>query len=202
MAMLINITKPALVRVASIFTAPQGSARYYLTGVHFCNAEQGGIYIVSTDGFRASIGYDPEGVIEESCIIRFPRAFLKYLKPDTQLSIDGRTVTVTDKHGNKDEALVTMIDGTFPDWQRVVPDFDSVVSYAAFDPAYLADYKAARSALGLKHGSVHIVGQDKVSTHRVTINGVDNWFGLLMPMRGDMPSSLPAWFGEKQTKAA
>lgn len=178
--MRIYITNPALVRAAVLFTSPEKS-RYYLRGVHFCHAEQGGIYIVSTDGHRASIGYDRGGFFEDGddgAIVRFPRDFLKHLKPTDSggalyLVIDGNMAHTTNSLEGRspiNSGVVEWIDANYPDWRRMTPQFVSKTCFGAFNSKYLADFKTVRAALGLKTGAIHITGEDATSPHRVRID--------------------------------
>lgn len=210
--MRIYITNPALVRAASLFTSSEES-RYYLRGVHFSHAEQGGIYIVSTDGHRASIGYDPDGFFEDgddSAIVRFPPDFLKHLKPtgsgDTlYLVIDGDMAHTTESLANGcpiNSGVVKWIDATYPAWQGMIPDSAFQTCHGAFNPRYLADFRTVRAALGLKIGAIYISGENAISPHIVRIDGAENWFGVIMPMQCNMPSTLPSWYGKRQSKAA
>lgn len=203
--MKITITQPELVRVAAMFVSTE-ETRYYLNGVYFCKAKRGGVYIISTDGHRMSIGYDAKGKIDKPATIRFPVEFLKHLTPKREiimLHIDGllASIVAVDKKGKPDKKAVAVcstvvIDGTYPEWRRVVPTADDLTRcHGSFSTKYLADYKAVLTALGIGGvGPVNIVGATPDSPHRVHISGVDNWFGVLMPMRYDGKTDIPAWF--------
>ncbi len=198
--MKITITQPELVRVAVLFQSTE-KTRYYLNGVYFCKAKRGGVYIISTDGHRMSIGYDAKGKIDKPAIIRFPADFLKHLTPKSgaltlKIEKDGMAEIKTEHAGSVAACRATVIDGTYPEWRRVVPTDEPLDScHGSFNPKYLADYKAVLTALGIKESrAMKIVGTDDVSPHRVHIGGVDNWFGVLMPMRFVARTDIPVWY--------
>ena len=207
----IEITQPELVRVAAMFQSTD-ETRYYLNGVYFCKAEKyGGVYIVSTDGHRMSVGYDAKGKIDKPAIIRFPVDFLKRLTPKKEpivLKMGAgplATIAVNEGRSDKDSVAVcsiTVIDGIYPEWRRVVPTFSGLKGgHGAFNAKYLAEYRPVLSALGVGPSSpIKIIGEDSASPHRVHIGGVDNWFGVLMPMRFEGTANIPVWFAEKASK--
>jgi DNA polymerase III sliding clamp (beta) subunit (PCNA family) len=199
--MKITITKPELIRAASLFTGDD--SRYYLAGVHFCKAEQGGVYIVSTDGHRASIGYDADGSIDNDCIVKFPKDFLKYLTEKRQpvdFSLVGDTAEAFTV-GNDGDRLETLavckpqfIDGDFPDWRHIIPlEGALTTTSAAFNVDYLADFKTVRAALGLKTAMIRTIGTNSTNAHLVFLEGADNWFGVLMPVRTTITGDIPSW---------
>ncbi len=192
----ITITKPELVRVAALFQM-RDETRYALCGVHYERAPQGGILIVSTDGVRLSVGYDPEGSIEgdESATIDLPKPFLAQLKPDS-----GTLILTTDHArlaGDKPAlSESTWIDPPFPDWRRVIPEDFGNTCAGGFGAPYLAAYAQAGKFMGQRIPDVRIVGLDAVAPHLVRIAGIDSWFGILMPVEQAM-ATIPSWFNAK-----
>ena len=192
----ITITKPELVRVAALFQAPESDSRYYLRGVHYERAPQGGVLIVSTDGTRLSVGYDPEGSIEgDDATVALPKPFLAKLKPDSG------TLIITSDHakltGDKPAlSESTWIDPPFPDWRRVVPENFGDTCAGAFNASYLAAYTQVGKFIGKHILNVRIVGADALSPHLVRIAGIDSWFGILMPVRREK-ATIPNWFRVK-----
>ena len=191
----ITITKPELVRVAALFQGRE-ETRYYICGVHYERAPQGGILIVSTDGHRISVGYDPEGSIEgDDATVALPKPFLAKLKPDsgpltiaTDLgTLDGEERTV---------CIPTWIDPPFPDWRRVIPENFGDTCAGGFGASYLAAYAQAGKWLGERFPNVRIVGLDAGLPHLVRLAGIDSWFGILMPVRQPM-TTTPNWFNAK-----
>ena len=137
---IITITKPELVRVAALFQALESDSRYYPRGVHYERAPQGGVLIVSTDGCRLSVGYDPEGSIEgDEATVALPKPLLAKLKPDS-----GPLTITADRAGlDRDDRVLgipTWIDGAFPDWRRFVSEDFGDTCAAGFGASYPASY--------------------------------------------------------------
>jgi hypothetical protein len=92
-----------------------------------------------------------------------------------------------------------IIDGTFPDWRRVVPaDVDGEAAPGWFNVGYLADFAKAAKILGDYFGksqsmmSVH--GADAGAPALVRFAS-DRVFAVLMPMRGnDTTGQRPAYY--------
>ena len=191
----ITITKPKLVRVAALFQM-RDETRYALCGVHYERAPQGGILIVSTDGARMSVGYDPEGSIEgDDATVALPKPLLAKLKPDS-----GPLTITADRAGlDRDDRVLgipTWIDAVFTDWRRVIPEDFGDTCAAGFGAPYLASYAQAGKWLGERFPDVRIVGSDALDPHLVRLAGIDSWFGILMPVRQPM-ATIPSWFNAK-----
>lgn len=103
------------------FAISTEETRYYLNGVYFHTAE-GRLAAVATDGHRLSRHYgDPrdhfEGVI-------LPRKLVSILpKGNVHVSLSPTKVRIQTSNGADGDTTITskLIDGTFPDYQRVIP---------------------------------------------------------------------------------
>lgn len=101
--------------------------RYYLQGVHIEPHPTKGVLMVATDGHTMLVAHDPEGICSgENQIIALPKLVLSQCKTPKRetsnriLHHDGQNVKII-----QDDNLVLTtpnqpIDGTFPDWRRVV----------------------------------------------------------------------------------
>ena len=75
------------------------------------------------------------------------------------------------------------VDGTFPDWTRVVASREPNGKPAQFNPAYVADMgKIAKLLTGSKTGYVHFHHNGDAPCG-VTFPGCDDAFAVLMPVR-------------------
>ena len=171
--------------------------RYYLLGVHF-DLEAG--RMVATDGHRAFICAGP--VVPGAGTFIMPNTLIdsalkavgkRPLYDTVEVSYADNTIQVKTANGIFSAPAV---DGTFPDWRRIVPQSVSG-ELAQFNPQYLAD---AREALATYQG----FKTDKTAFH-VAHNGTspcvctsncDDALVIVMPMR-DMgavdAASRAAW---------
>lgn len=116
------------------FAISTEETRYYLNGVYFHTAE-GRLAAVATDGHRLSRHYgDPrdhfEGVILPRKLVSIlPKGTVRMSLSSTKVRIATDDTTITSK----------LIDGTFPDYQRVIPTGN--------DKIVLTDRKALATAV-------------------------------------------------------
>ena len=207
----ITFTKPWLVAAAARWISTE-QTRYYICGVSIQRAPQGGLYIVSTDGHRMSVGYDELGTIEDGTdnpaalfAVADKKHWTEFAKADAA-TITGDTVhfhntlkglptaDLTQWKKPHAVALADHIDGSFPDWAHVVPDMSRATASAAsaFNPAYLADLGpmakvlrcdgCARSDRAYAPSRVQITGITPDSPALIRFGSVSDWFGVLMPV--------------------
>ncbi len=207
------ISNAAHIAAAQVCVSKE-ETRYYLVGIHFEPAPQGGVLIISTDGVRMSIAHDPDGYLETdnpSVIVNFGKDILKHCKPGNVLEYaDGKaTVSRTlDRVGAEPEqiaiAMATEIDGKFPEWRRVLPSDGHRCTNAGFNSGYLADFHKIAKAYGWPTAAMQITGADAKSPHWVVISGLDvEWRGVLMPVQETFPElERPDWVdGKAPTEA-
>lgn len=128
-----DVDLAALVAPVS-FAMPGDDVRYYLQGVYFHTAE-GRLAAVATDGHRLSRHYGDardhlDGVILPRKLVSIlPKGNVHVSLSKTKVRIQTSDTTITSK----------LIDGTFPDYQRVIPTQN--------DKIVLADRKALATAV-------------------------------------------------------
>jgi len=123
------VTIPTAVLKAALICASTEQARYYINGVYIDSKG----YVVSTDGHRLFCAK-----IDVSDI----PAFDGWIIPSDAVkrAVTGNkfeTVTVTPTQCG--DVACRPIDGTFPEWRRVLPAGDLSGETAQFNPAYIAD---------------------------------------------------------------
>lgn len=200
------IVNETLFRAVALAVSTE-ETRYYLNGVHICAHPDGGAYLVATDGHRMLVGHDAAATFDwpgsDSVIVRPDKKLLAAAKTDrrsdvqNQIAVEGATVKVLE--GSPATAAATfaglLIDGTFPDWRRVIPAVDKHKPAACqcFNAAYLADFgTAARVMTGRKEALISTLANDEHSPALVDMD-VPNLFGVLMPVRKDSDPALPTW---------
>lgn len=146
--MKIKVSK-ILLESALIFQAKK-DIRYYLNGI--CFKADG--RLCSTDGHRAFVGGKHEGELGEDVILavtKSPTKAYDYAEIDT----DTGTVSYhTDATVRVGVGLCEVIDGLFPDIDRIAPKEVNPAERIAFNAGYLADIEKAAKLFSPKFTAV------------------------------------------------
>lgn len=193
---------------AAALISSREETRYYLNGV-CVEARENDVNLIATDGHRIialndaadwaeTQGPEPRFDLERKPFtIIIPLdiiADIKLFKPITH-----GTLTVAE--GGKyllqycgRDYLFAPIDGTFPDWRRIVPsEVDGKV--AQFNAQYIGDLAKVAKALGDKEGKVFIYhnGHGPAPISFPGVEGV-SCVCAVMPIRyGAAPYECPSW---------
>lgn len=182
----ISIVIPTALLRAALICASTEKARYYLEGVY---ADPTG-FIVSTDSRRMFVGaIDLEGIPPfQGWIIprdAVKRALAGYKAED---------ITISPTRCG--DIACQPVDGSFPDWRRVVPDAAPTGVAAQFNPDYVADMGKIGDALSGKRKDtsmpIHIHHNGENPTP-VTFPAYPRAFAVLMPIRAAHTSPDSAW---------
>ena len=199
-------------QAANLFASKE-ETRYYLNGVLF-EINGGKLHLISTDGHRLiKIPVEIEGKKKpEDMKFIIPSSLIAKIKKargaDTvELSINKDEITIAYDGGTFTDKA---IDGTFPDYTRVIPDQEAAVKNEkdrrkklaqkvaaaefaqggdvfeiGFNPKYLADFAKVNELLGFKGSGVRLNAMDASSPVVVTMGGGmrDQYLAVLMPMR-------------------
>jgi DNA polymerase-3 subunit beta len=191
---------------AASFCVSKEETRYYLKGVAVQSSSDG-VFIVSTDGHRAVVFRQPYEIIENLTPfnIIIPSEIIakikvnKYDSKATLEHIDGLRWCIT-----HDGSGITfdVIDGTFPDWRRIVPK-ETSGEIAQFDLSYMADFSKVAKALGKQNKAyiAHNGNGPAIVSFGEDVEG----FGLLMPFRaysGSIITQAPSWLYQSYSEAA
>ena len=182
----ITVTVPAAHVNAALQAVSDEKARYYLNGLFF---DARG-YIAATNGhilFAARCSdagkladcrpsYAPDSamagvIVPTDALAQAVKAAGRAKGPDMTVERDAHGQWWI-LHGNARVAF-TPIDGTFPDWQRVIPSAPETLTPAHFDPRYIAAIGNMSKALrdGKKDGaSFFTLHQDGDNPALVTFN--------------------------------
>ena len=186
------------------------ATRYYLAGVHIEPCPMGGAIMVAIDGHRALVAHDTDGSTDGRYIVSLDKAALTACKADRREALPRRVTStdpkapawVTSADGDQTHLIKDwLVDGTFPDWRRVLPKIDAP-AFAAFDSALLASFEDVarilsdgRSAAGR---CISIVTNSANGPSLIKFAASEAVFGVLMPMRWSINSSqhqtaMPEW---------
>lgn len=208
-----------LFRIASLCQSSE-ETRYYLCGVYVEPHHAGGVTLTTTDGHRLLCIRDESGFADESAIIQLSADAIRACKgkkfETRTLIVDGLDATVYCSQNAEELGLPVAIsakcrvDGTFPDYRRVVPkDYSQTVS-DAFAGEFLASFGAIAGELA-RHFEGTSKSKDRYERNRsdglrivsgeigapsfVLFEKVENAFGLIMPTSKPGNSrGAPEWF--------
>jgi hypothetical protein len=208
----------SLVRLASTCMA-RVDIRYYLNGIRVEPRAEGGVFIIGTDGHRILIAIDATGKVSAPLIFKLDKQLVpklpkpsKLIQRKQRLLIEpfrGRPALVlTDKDTGKLPVHIApdvLIEGNYPDWRKVVPDFTKVTMgvQMPFQARYLSEVLA-------------VIAEDKFSRAVpyqadpnggivFSIDGMPHVLLVIMPQRSDkeaFPAALAENFTRKPEKAA
>jgi len=186
--------------------------RYYLNGVCVEKAKDGGVYLIATDGHTMGVIYDASGTIEgaESVIFRVGPGLgvaskaaasklhrgLKY-----RLLVQGQRVKVACSFNSEGDAELfvqagnSLIEGKFPNWRKVVPDFSNLKPGFGNDmnAIYLARIAKITTDKRFQGVSLWQAERDKAIVARVP--RVPEMIIVMMPMRDGATDVATAFKG-------
>lgn len=145
---------PALATALSCASTEE--TRYYLNGVHLHTLDNGTVRAVATDGHRmACVDTGATGALPANVIIpTFAVRAMVDLGALKRLTLDSKNRLWAAYPGVT--LAAKLIDGTFPDYRRVIPDADKVAGAVEFD----------RFALSRAVGRLHALkGRDRRAVH-------------------------------------
>jgi DNA polymerase-3 subunit beta len=186
--------------VLKLFIA-KNDVRYYLHGIAL-EIGQTESRLIATDGHRLGVFrlLSDQPAVATPFTIILPTELVEHIKPnkgEVEITIgpeeQGSKLLTLTQNGVAFRGLA--LDGTFPDWRRVIPREISGVA-AQFNLNYIGDLGKATRILRGKNALGVGIGHNGNSGALIDLAD-ENFVGVLMPMRGDAPKSVPAWvFGD------
>lgn len=212
MSVLFSLNLRALKSVAIVASTEE--TRYYLNGVNLVHTPSGCI-MVATDGHRMLLvkqdWFDivPNAEFKPTIV---PLALIKKIKlvrgmdlADCTISDDG---SILIKYAG--ETMGTQaVDGSFPEWRRIVPRGVHINVAAQFNSEYVADFAAAGKLLSNAKDA-----RQPVISHNGDEPALVNWYfvenhgleavGVIMPIRtpADDHKPAPSWALPVETQPA
>lgn len=177
--MILTLSKAALLS-ALIFQAKK-DVRYYLNGICFAPDKK----LYSTDGYRAFIGEHDNDELTESVIIAIKGSKVTNFEK-AEIDTDSGLVSYLDEHGLRVGAgICEVVDGRFPDIQRIVSGFKSnPTDEIGFNAGYLADIEKAAKLYNPKFCCIKIKPNGNAEASIVEFNSAfGNGTLVIMPMR-------------------
>jgi hypothetical protein len=194
----INFT-PKYLPILDVFKAKH-DIRYYLCGVHVEKAPQGGVYLLGCDGHTMAVIYDKDGSIEgaESAIISVDPGLVSAAKKaeskkSTRLpykvTVRGTRVMVAVPDSDGLELFIQpgkcVIEGTYPNWRKVLPDFSKLKPGALAEESVNAVYMArfAKVTTDKRFCGMSIWQEAATKPVVVQMQGLPEAVFVVMPMR-------------------
>ena len=176
---------------AAAIASSNEATRYYLNGVFFQDG-----YAVGTDGHLLTVA-KTNGELREDLVEQVNVPVAGAIMPVSQKALsamkkknadyvifENDMLTVKTRH---DETLhieeSKPIDGTFPDWQRVVPQNEYENAPGAFGRKLLDRIAKTSAALGDIGEAVRITGENPMNAHRVNYGKQTDVYSVVLPMR-------------------
>lgn len=207
-----------LFRIAAMSQSIEDT-RYYLCGVYVEPHAVKGVTLTTTDGHKLLVIHDETGFADESAIINLG-ASIKDCKSKSRATraviVDGNDATIADMYGEEQtpvaKAYKVRIDGSFPDYRRVIPKSFGDAPAPAFAAihmhclasvgselaAHFHDFNAKKCASAIDRKDVMRVRAEAESPagapSLVTWPAVPAAFAVLMPVAWKHPAELPGWF--------
>lgn len=174
--------------------------RYYLNGICVEKAKDGGVYLIATDGHTMGVIHDATGTIEgaESVIFRVGPGLgtaskaaasklhrgIKY-----RLLVQGQRVKIAcgfDSEGDAElfiQAGRSLIEGKFPDWRKVIPDFSKLKLGFGNDMNAMYLARLAKIATDKRFQGVSLWQAERDKAVVARVPRVPEMIIVLMPMR-------------------
>lgn len=191
----IEVTRAQL-RAVLIFAAEK-DIRYYLNGVCLHVGECGDARLVATDGHRLAIVKLCNKSSATPGEYLIPRAVLKTVKKAGRLdklplllTIAGDGFQLVDQYDDSILGGAKLIDGRFPDYQRIIPIPENMDGTpGTFNASYLADIQRALIELGDNNGFFSML-QNGEKSGALVVREDKGFLCVVMGMRGfDQPTA-------------
>jgi DNA polymerase-3 subunit beta len=176
---------------AMLNLAAKQDIRFYLCGV-FVEFNQTTTRLVATCGHKLGVlnhsSEDNQGagslIIPREVIENLPKATRSFDPELTITKFDGNATGWTIVIPGGTQIVFQQIDGNFPDYRRVC-NFKTSGEAANFNYEYMVQFLKVQHALGGSKTCTVNLYQNGTSGALVTLAGVDNFAGVIMPIRSD-----------------
>ena len=173
-------------------------ARYYLQGVCIQPHPRGeGVTLTATDGHCLLTAHDPKAdpatLPAGGVIVNLGKDGLKAARKGETVLIDPATGDASVDNAWR-SASTTIVDGSFPEWRRILPQGDQVATGAAFDVKILSRLGDALCDWRKSSHGLTMRGADDASPHIIACDSPDAAiFAVCMPIRVTPATVTPAW---------
>ena len=178
---------------ALLILAPKSDIRYYLCGI-FVEYNSTTTRLVVTDGHKLGILNHHSEDNQGAGFLTIPRDVIENLPKAGK--IDPLLIFTKEEKagywkitGMGIQTIFAQVEGTFPDYRRVC-QFTTDGTVANFNYEYLTQFLKVQYLLGGRKTATLNLYQNGNSSALVHLAGVDNFVGVVMPMRADITSQV------------
>ena len=218
-----------MIKFASKYLPPlmkfmaKSDIRYYLMGIHIEPDPKGGAILVATDGHRMLVIKDknadyPKDAPKEGIIFQIDKSAAKFCNKEVRgvsgwatVDVDSQRLTIFNGDGQEMylQPGKCLVNGNFPDWKRVMPDFTQLqqacLSFVKSD--YVADAAMVHpgSASRIRGYGVRFWQESKHSPLIVQYSEYPEFCAIIMPLRCDNAQGADSWikvFGNPKAETA
>jgi len=192
---------------AMLNLAAKQDIRFYLCGV-FVEFNQTTTRLIATCGHKLGVlnhsSEDNQGagslIIPREVIENLPKATRSFDPELTITKFDGNATGWTIVIPGGTQIVFQQIDGNFPDYRRVC-NFKTSGEAANFNYEYMVQFLKVQKMLSTNtaYSTVNLY-QNGTSGALVTLSGVDNFAGVIMPMRTDATNQAGAMMNNELLK--
>ena len=174
---------------ALLTLAPKSDIRYYLCGI-FVEYNATTTRLVVTDGHKLGILNHHSENNQGAGTVIIPREVIENL-PKAGKNAPLLIITKEEKKGYWKitgmgiQTIFAQVEGTFPDYRRVC-QFTTDGTVANYNYEYLTQFLKVQHLLGGSKTATLNLYQNGNSSALVHLAGVDNFVGVVMPMRNDV----------------
>ena len=190
---------------AMLNLAAKQDIRFYLCGV-FVEFNQQTTRLVATCGHKMGLLNHPSEDNQGAGSLIIPREVIENLpktgKFDPELTItkfDGNATGWTIVIPGGTQIVFQQIEGNFPDYRRVC-NFKTSGEAASFNYEYMVQFLKVQHALGGSKTCTVNLYQNGTSGALVTLAGVDNFAGVIMPIRSEAVNQAGAMMDNELLK--
>jgi DNA polymerase-3 subunit beta len=178
---------------ALLTLAPKSDIRYYLCGI-FVEYNATTTRLVVTDGHKLGIFNHHSEDNQGAGTVIIPREVIENLskagKTDAILIFTKEEKAGYWKLNNYGtQTIFAQVEGTYPDYRRVC-QFTTDGTVANYNYEYLTQFLKVQHLLGGSKTATLNLYQNGNSSALVHLAGVDNFVGVVMPMRADITSQV------------
>lgn len=173
--------------------------RYYLNGFFVQKHPREGVFFLAAGDHLLGVFHDETGECKVPGIVKLSKTTIAACEDDDEgkltLALDGDTATVYDCREPDTRKVVAaqesvVIDGTFPDWRRVIPLMPNQFGPATFNFEFVKRFQKIRPSHS-KTAQIRVVSRDAADP-AIVFTGRRDFLGVIMPMRGDA-ETFPSW---------
>lgn len=182
--------------------AGKEETRPYLKGV-FVEVSKDRVHLTATNGYillSAFIEAPTEMEEEESTRFIIPSKAIEQIKAKRDCSLEikyNKGADIIELVNSDSTQLVKPVEGTYPDWRRVIPhkpNEGELGIYDNFNWEYLAMIQKAAKHICTRKKFITIGGYESGQAHYISIPSDHKVFGVIMPMRGECTvTDKPEW---------